>query len=51
MPLALLVAGQVLTSIVADRLGWFGLHHVAIGAGRLLEVVLVIVGTVFVTRT
>jgi transporter family-2 protein len=49
--IALLVAGQVTISIVADRLGWFGLHHVGIGTGRLLGVALVIGGTVLVTRT
>lgn len=49
--IALLVAGQVIIAVVADRLGWFGLHHVGLGAGRLLGVALVIVGTVLVTRT
>ena len=49
--IALLVAGQVLISILADRLGWFGLHHVGIGAGRLLGAGLVVAGTVLVTRT
>jgi transporter family-2 protein len=49
--IALLVAGQVIIGVVADRLGWFGLHHVGLGAGRLVGVALVIVGTVLVTRT
>ena len=49
--IALLVAGQVISSIVADRFGWFGLHHLAISSGRVLGVVLVIAGTVLVTRT
>jgi transporter family-2 protein len=49
--IALLVAGQVLSSVVADRLGWFGLHHVGISAGRSLGIVLVLAGTVLVTRT
>lgn len=49
--IALLVAGQVIISIVADRLGWFGLQHVGIGAGRLLGVALVVAGTVLVTKT
>jgi transporter family-2 protein len=48
---ALLVAGQVIISIVADRLGWFGLHQVGIGATRLLGVALIIAGTVLVTRS
>jgi bacterial/archaeal transporter family-2 protein len=49
--IALLVAGQVIISIVADRFGWFGLHHVGISAGRALGVALVIAGTALVTRT
>jgi transporter family-2 protein len=49
--IALLVAGQVIISIAADRLGWFGLHAVAVSPGRLLGVALVIAGTVLVTRT
>ncbi|MHB8659110.1 MAG: DMT family transporter [Solirubrobacteraceae bacterium] len=49
--IALLVAGQVIISVVADRLGWFGLHHVGIGTGRLVGVALVIAGTALVTRT
>lgn len=49
--IALLVAGQVIISVVADRLGWFGLDHVPIGIGWLLGMVLVIAGTVLVTRS
>ncbi len=49
--IALLVAAQLVISIVADRLGWFGLHHVGIGVGRLLGVALVIAGTLLVTRS
>jgi bacterial/archaeal transporter family-2 protein len=49
--IALLVTGQVIISIVADRLGWFGLHPVGIGPPRLLGVALIIAGTVLVTRT
>ena len=48
---ALLVCAQLIIAIVADRLGWFGLHHVGIGAGRLIGVALAIAGTVLVTRT
>ncbi len=48
---ALLVASQLVISMVADRFGWFGLHQVGIGAGRLLGLALVIAGTVLVTRT
>jgi bacterial/archaeal transporter family-2 protein len=49
--IALLVAGQIAISVVADRFGWFGLHHVGISAGRVLGVALVLAGTVLVTRT
>jgi transporter family-2 protein len=49
--IALLVAGQVIISVVADRFGWFGLHHVGLGAGRVLGVTLVLAGTLLVTRT
>jgi transporter family-2 protein len=49
--IALLVAGQVIISIAADRFGWFGLHHVGISAGRVLGVALILAGTVLVTRT
>ena len=49
--IAVLVAGQVIISITADRLGWFGLHHVAVSPGRLVGVTLVIAGTLLVTRT
>ncbi len=49
--IALLVAGQVIISVVADRFGWFGLHHVGIGPGRVLGVTLVLAGTLLVTRT
>ncbi len=49
--IALLVAGQVIISVVADRFGWFGLHHVGIGPGRVLGVMLVLAGTLLVTRT
>jgi len=48
---ALLVCAQLVISIAADRLGWFGLHHVAIGAGRLIGLALVVVGTLLITRT
>ena len=49
--IALLGAGQVIISVVADRLGWFGLPHVQISIGRVLGMVLVIAGTVLVTRS
>lgn len=49
--IALLVAGQVIMSVVADRFGWFGLHHTGIGVGRVVGVTLVIAGTLLVTST
>jgi transporter family-2 protein len=49
--IALLVAGQVIISVIADRLGWFGVHQVALSPGRLLGIALVIAGTLLVTRT
>jgi transporter family-2 protein len=48
---ALLVAAQLVASVVADRLGWFGLHHVGLSPGRVAGVLLVVAGTVLVTRT
>jgi transporter family-2 protein len=49
--IALLVAGQLVVSIAADRFGWFGLHHVGIGPSRIAGLALVIAGTVLITRT
>ena len=49
--IALLVTGQVVIAVAADRFGWFGLHHVAISPVRLLGVALVIAGTLLVTRS
>jgi bacterial/archaeal transporter family-2 protein len=48
---ALLVCAQLVITILADRLGWFGLHHVGIGAGRLIGLALVVAGTVLITRS
>jgi len=48
---ALLVCAQLIIAVTADRLGWFGLHHVGISPGRLIGVALAIAGTVLVTRT
>jgi transporter family-2 protein len=48
---ALLVAGQLIVSVAADRFGWFDLHHVGIGPGRIAGIALVIAGTVLITRT
>jgi len=48
---ALLVAAQLVISILVDRLGWFGVHQVGISAGRLIGLALVIAGTVLITKT
>lgn len=48
---ALLVAAQLIASVMADRFGWFGLHHVGLSAGRIAGLLLVIGGTALVTRT
>jgi bacterial/archaeal transporter family-2 protein len=49
--IALLVAGQLVIALFADRFGWFGLAHTAITPGRVIGILLVIGGTVLVTRT
>ncbi|HLJ04359.1 MAG TPA: DMT family transporter [Solirubrobacteraceae bacterium] len=48
---ALLVAAQLIASVTADRLGWFGVHHVGLSAGRIAGVLLAVAGTVLVTRS
>jgi transporter family-2 protein len=48
---ALLVASQLIAAVAADRLGWFGLHHVGLTPGRIAGLLLVIGGTLLVTRT
>lgn len=47
---ALLVAAQIITSVISDRLGWFGVSPVALTPGRIAGVLLVVAGTVLVTR-
>jgi uncharacterized membrane protein YdcZ (DUF606 family) len=37
--------------VVADHYGWFGLHRVELDAARVLGLVLVVAGTVLVTKT
>lgn len=46
---ALLVAAQLVMSVLSDQLGWFGAHH-ALTLGRVAGVVLVMVGTGLITR-
>jgi transporter family-2 protein len=48
---ALLVAAQLIVSVVADQLQLFGLHRVGIGVGRSVGIALVIGGAVLITRT
>jgi bacterial/archaeal transporter family-2 protein len=47
---ALLVAGQLVMAVLADRLGWFGLQRVDIDVGRTIGLLLVIGGTILITR-
>jgi transporter family-2 protein len=47
---ALIVTAQLVIAIVIDRLGWFGVHEVAISAGRLIGLGLVIAGTVLIAK-
>jgi transporter family-2 protein len=46
---ALLVAGQLVISVLVDQLGWFGTHH-PITVGRASGVALVVLGTLLITR-
>jgi transporter family-2 protein len=48
---ALLVCAQLVTSVLVDRFGWFGVPHVGISAGRVVGLALVVAGTVLVTRS
>lgn len=49
--IALLVAAQLVISVIADRLQWFGVREVGLSAGRLAGLALVIAGTLLITRT
>jgi transporter family-2 protein len=48
---ALLVAAQLLVSVIADRFRLYGVHQVNLSAGRLIGLALVIGGTLLITRT
>jgi transporter family-2 protein len=48
---SVLVAAQLIVSVVTDRFGWFGVNHVGLTPGRWAGLALVIAGTVLVTRT
>jgi transporter family-2 protein len=47
---SLLILGELLIAIVADRLGWLGVTHVGLTPARWAGVVLVAAGTVLITR-
>jgi bacterial/archaeal transporter family-2 protein len=47
---SLLVAGQLVISMLLDRLGWFGVAQVGLTPGRLVGVLLVAAGTLLITR-
>ncbi len=49
--ISLLVAGQLVVSVIADRFGWFGVEHVGLSLGRLAGLALVVAGTALITRT
>lgn len=48
--IAVLVAAQLVGSLVIDRFGWFGVERVALSPGRVAGLVLVIAGTLLITR-
>jgi transporter family-2 protein len=48
--IAVLVAAQLVGSLVIDRFGWFGVAHVSLSPGRIAGLVLVIAGTLLITR-
>jgi transporter family-2 protein len=48
---ALLVAAQLSVGLMADRYGWFGIHHAPLSVGRVAGFVLVVGGTFLITRT
>jgi bacterial/archaeal transporter family-2 protein len=48
---ALLVAGQLVVSVLADRFNVYGIHYAPITFGRVAGLILVIAGTVLVTKT
>ncbi|HJS95507.1 MAG TPA: DMT family transporter [Solirubrobacteraceae bacterium] len=47
---ALIVTAQLVIAIAIDRFGWFGIHQIGIGAGRVIGLALVIAGTALITR-
>jgi transporter family-2 protein len=47
---SLLIAGQLFISVLADRLGWFGVARVGLTPGRWAGIVLIALGTLLITR-
>jgi transporter family-2 protein len=47
---AALVCAQLIVSVIVDRLGVLGVHRIAIGWQQVAGVLLVIAGTVLITR-
>jgi transporter family-2 protein len=47
---ALLIAGQLFISVLADRLGWFGVAHIGLTPARWIGIVLIAAGTLLITR-
>ena len=47
---AVVIAGQLIISVVIDRLGLLGVARQQIGAGRILGLVLLVAGVVLVVR-
>jgi bacterial/archaeal transporter family-2 protein len=48
--IAVLVAAQLVGSLVIDRFGWFGVEQISLSGGRIAGLVLVIAGTLLITR-
>ena len=48
--LALLVTGQMLTSVAFDHFGWLGLAQRALDGPRIMGVVLLIAGVILIRR-
>jgi transporter family-2 protein len=48
--IALLVAAQLIVSLLIDRFGWFGVNVIGLSAGRIAGLLLVIAGTLLITR-
>jgi transporter family-2 protein len=48
--LALLIAGQLATGVLVDRLGWFGVDRIPFSLSRLVGLVLLLAGAVVLIR-